>query len=123
MNPAAPRILVIDNDAQMREMVADILVENGFVVQLANDVDEALRMLETDEVALVITDLRVSPRSGLDLVAKAGAIGPAPPTVLMTAFGEHEGKVLAENPGLAGFLRKPFRQDELLRLVSELLVL
>ncbi len=117
-----PQILVVDDDARMREMVTEILVEEGFAVHLAGGVDEALRMLAVGDVALVITDLQMSPRSGLDLLTEIGAPRPDPPTILMTASLEHNGQILTEDYGLAGFLRKPFRQKELVKLVSELLI-
>ena len=117
-----PQILVVDDDPRMREMLSEILVEEGFAVHPAEGVDEALRMLAIGGVALVITDLQMSPRSGLDLLTEIGAPRPDPPTILMTASLEYNGRILTENYGLAGFLRKPFRQKELVRLVSELLI-
>src|SRR5574342_585540 len=80
-------ILVVDDDADMREMVHDMLKDRGHQVTTAGNGQEALKILGEEDYAVVLTDLRMKGMQGLELLAEIKRLHPEINVILMTAFG------------------------------------
>jgi len=108
------RILVVDDDDAMREMVISLLGDQGFEAAGAESADAALARLRDDEVDAVVSDIRMPGQSGLELVGEIHALRPETPVILMTAFGSIDSAVEAMRAGAFDYITKPFKRDELL---------
>ncbi len=111
-------ILVVDDDADMREMVHDMLKDRGHQVTTAGNGQEALKILGEEDYAVVLTDLRMKGMQGLELLAEIKRLHPEINVILMTAFGSVETAVEAMKHGASDYLTKPVRKDELVRVIE-----
>jgi two-component system response regulator HydG len=112
------RVLVVDDDQGMCELIATGLGKRGFEVTWRTSADEAFALLQTDEFDVVISDLNMRGMSGIDLCERIVANRPDIPVVVVTAFGSLETAVAAIRAGAYDFITKPF-QNEVLRLTLE----
>ncbi|RMG11527.1 MAG: sigma-54-dependent Fis family transcriptional regulator [Planctomycetota bacterium] len=107
------RILLVEDDASLRETLCDGLREDGFEVSCAASAEEALRFLSRSRPEALVTDLRMKGMSGLELCRRARELDPRLPVVVMTAFGDMEAAVEAIRAGAYDFLAKPFEAEAL----------
>jgi CheY-like chemotaxis protein len=114
-----PCILVVDDDADLRDFLALLLEDEGYRVALAADGAAALTAFDRVQPDLVLTDLQMPHMSGEALCAALQARAPRVPVVLMSA-GLDPRRVAADH-GAAGWLAKPFDLEALLRLLRRLL--
>ncbi len=110
----SPRILVVDDQKNMRTTTALMLAHQGFQVEEAPGGEEALAALANDSFDLVLTDLKMEPIDGIAVLKKAMELAPGIQVVLMTAFGTVDSAVEAMQLGAADYVAKPFKQEELL---------
>lgn len=110
-------ILVVDDDASLRDAIGMILESAGHRVELAASGPEALSALEKGRFNLVMSDLRMDPMDGLTLLSQIRARHAQLPVILMTAFGDVDKAVAAMRGGACDFLMKPFEADVLLESV------
>ncbi len=110
-------ILVVDDDPALRDAISLILEAAGHRVALAASGPEALETLERQRFNLVISDLRMDPMDGLELLARIRSLNPQLPVLLMTAFGDVDKAVAAMRGGACEFLMKPFESSVLLENV------
>src|SRR5262245_9498911 len=111
-----PRILLIEDDAEMRRMLAALLRRDGYLVTEAADADEALEWLGAGIVegepsrlpALIVSDVRLPSLSGIDLLAGARLWPRRVPVVLITGFGDARLHAEARALGAVCVLDKPF---------------
>lgn len=115
------KILVVDDEAGMRKSVGIILRRARYVVTEAPGGREAADHLGTDVFDLVITDLKMEPLSGLDLLRLVKQLSPDVEVILMTAFGTVESAVEAMKLGAFDFITKPFQPEEILLRVRNAL--
>ncbi len=117
------KVLLIDDDANLREVVSFILGEAGHEVATAADGDEGLRRIAADPPDVVLTDIRMPGRDGMEVLRQiTGAEGaPPPPVIVLTAFGTVEQAVEAMKAGAFSYLLKPFKRDELRLAVEQAL--
>jgi DNA-binding NtrC family response regulator len=108
-------ILVIEDDPTFRSFLVAILEEEGYGVVEAADGEQALLTLRRRSFDLVLSDLRLPGRDGLDLFHSAKSEGIAPPFILLTAFGTVEEAVSALKEGVTDFLTKPLKDPDTLR--------
>jgi two-component system response regulator AtoC len=106
-------ILAVDDEAGIREMLRIVLSRDGHRVLTAAGADEALATLAAEPVELVLTDLRMAPVGGLELLARARKTRPDAFVVVMTAFAEWDTAVRAMRAGAFTFVRKPFDNNHL----------
>ncbi len=118
MDEPKARILVVDDEQSMREFLEIFLVREGYAVRTAPDVDTAVAHLEADEIDLVITDMQMPERTGLDLILEAREVSPETVMIVVTAFGTTDSAISAMKEGAYDYLTKPFKVDEL-RIVIE----
>jgi len=114
-------ILVVDDEAAQRTVLAGFLRKRGFEVLQASSVGEALSEVSARTIDLVLTDLRMPGASGLDLLEGVRRINPEVPLVVMTAFGTVASAVDAMKRGAADYLTKPIDLDELDVLIARTL--
>lgn len=106
------RVLVVDDEAEVLDVVADLLVEEGYHVTCARNGREALGVLDREGFDLVLTDLGMPYLDGLGLTRAIRRLRRPPPVVVMSADREDI------NLGDVPFLRKPFEVSRLLRVVA-----
>ena len=116
-----PTLLVADDDPGLRESLERTLTREGYRVVLATDGRAALERVQAGGVDLIVTDLRMPGLTGLELLRAAKAIMPDVDVILLTAFGTVEEAVKAMKDGAYDFLTKPFRREQLIKLVDKAL--
>jgi DNA-binding NtrC family response regulator len=117
----SPRILVVDDDAEMRALLADVLREEGNEVVEASNGAEALLRLRAEPFAAIVLDKNMPGLSGLDLLPGMRTICPEIPVIMITAFGDVATYVDAVEKGASAYLFKPFRMEELLQALRQAL--
>ena len=106
-------ILVVDDEQSMRDFLESSL-GNRFLVRTAAGVDQALGILKSEKVDLVLSDIQMPGRDGMDLLQDIhDQLDYRPVVVMMTAFGTIEGAVRATQRGALDYLTKPFGMDQL----------
>ena len=115
------RVLVVDDDATMRNMVAELLEQQGYRVESAESGEEALEKIETSEFACILTDLQMPGMDGHALLGALRERCPDVPTVMMTSFGSIEVAVEAMRLGAHDFVTKPFEVDRLILTIERAL--
>ncbi len=115
------RILVVDDEAGMRAGLAEVLRRGGFAVELAVSAEDALVKLEQGGTDLLLTDLKLPGRSGLELLGELRRTDTETPAIVITAHGTIEDAVAAMKLGAIDFLTKPFSPTDLLHLATRAL--
>jgi DNA-binding NtrC family response regulator len=111
-------IVLVEDDAAQRNIMADILGAEGHRVFEASGVDEALVLTKENSPEVVVTDLKMAGRGGIDLVEEISRLPVRPETVVITAFGSIETAVRAMRLGAYDYLTKPLEREELLLAVE-----
>ena len=111
-------ILVVDDDAEMQDLVHDVLKGRGHQVTMAGSGQEALKRLTEQDYAVVLTDLRMKGMPGTELLAEIRRLYPDIGVILMTGFGSVETAVEAMKRGASDYLTKPVKNEELVRVVE-----
>ncbi|WP_088342473.1 MULTISPECIES: sigma-54 dependent transcriptional regulator [Rhodomicrobium] len=111
----ASDILIVDDEADIRELVSGILEDEGYATRLAKDSDEALNAIEERRPSLVILDiwLQGSKLDGLEVLAKVKRQHPDLPVVIISGHGNIETAVAAIKRGAYDYIEKPFKADRL----------
>jgi DNA-binding NtrC family response regulator len=110
-----PTILVVDDDPDFRELMAEILAAEGYLVRQAASAENALDALTTGPVHLVLTDQRMPGLDGLELTRRVRAASEPPEVIVMTAFGTIPQAVEAVRLGAADYITKPLESPAALR--------
>jgi two-component system response regulator PilR (NtrC family) len=118
---SSPRILVIDDEADLRELLEITLVKMGLDVDSASTVREARALLGQHEYALVLTDMRLPDGTGLELVREVAGQGRGTPIAVITAYGSAENAVVALKAGAFDYVSKPVVLDDLRTMVRSAL--
>ena len=113
------RILVVEDDDDMRESLGRILGRAGYQVQLVRDGSEAITVLQTQPFHLVLTDLVMPRMGGLELLREIRRRERDVPVVFLTAFGKPAAFAEAMDLGAIGFITKPFHAKSLLAVIRE----
>jgi two-component system, NtrC family, response regulator PilR len=112
-----PRVLVVDDEADLRELLQITLISMGFDVDLAPTIGEAKRLLAQNDYSLCLTDMRLPDGTGIELVEQISR-GPDPmPVAVITAYGSADTAVAALKAGAFDYLSKPIALDNLRTLV------
>src|SRR2546421_8129178 len=115
------RILVVDDERVIREILAEFLTLEGFSVNTVEDGEKALTELRLHPYDLLITDLKMPRLSGLQLLERIEAERLGVLTVLMTGFGPVETAIEAMKKGAYDYLLKPFKVEEVIHVVERAL--
>lgn len=113
------RILVIEDDAEMRSLLEDFIEGEGIEVESAIDGTQALRKLAGESFDVIITEIHIPGLNGLDLLPGMKKIQPQSTVIAITALGSEEIHRRAMERGADACLEKPFHLEELKRLVHQ----
>jgi two-component system response regulator PilR (NtrC family) len=116
-----PRVLVVDDEPSMRQMLLYVLRREGYEVTLATSGREAVALLEQEPVDLLISDIRMPDMNGVEVLRAARQLDPEVAGVMITAFASTETAVEALRLGASDYLSKPFDLDELKLVVRNAL--
>jgi len=111
---ATATILVIDDEAGIRESLEVLLSLEGYTVKTASDGEHGLRTLESESFDLILLDLALPGQSGLDLLPQIKERQPETPVIMITAYGTVENVVEAIRAGAENFVQKPWDNEKLL---------
>ena len=112
-------ILLVDDDASLRRVLAHHLTEAGYQVLTAANGKEGLDVFTQEQVEMVITDIKMPELSGLDLMRRISVMSPDVVVLVITAYGSIETAVEAMKLGAYDYITKPFNREDLLLTVSK----
>ena len=110
---SAGRVMIIDDEAAIRESLQILLEDDGYEVVNANDGDEGLSLLDTQAVDLVLLDFQLPDRNGLEILKDIRERDPEMAVIMITAYGTPENAVAAIQGGAANFIAKPWSNEKL----------
>src|SRR5512139_3782115 len=112
------KILVVDDSPQISKALSDLLSASGYAVRTAPSAERALQILESAKFDLIITDLKMTGMTGIDLARQVLQTTPGLPIVILTGFGDMDSVISALRLGVADYLKKPFSIDEVMSVVE-----
>ena len=118
---ARERILVVDDERGMRELLRITLKKEGYKVSTASSAQEALDLLDKGLFDLVITDIKMPQLSGIELLKRIKALDPGVPVIMITAYASVDTAVEAMKEGAYDYISKPFNVEELKHLIRNVL--
>ena len=117
----SPKILIVDDEVLLLRTLSNALREGGFDVLVASSAEEAERKLANGmPVDLLVLDVKLPGKSGLDLLSERRAAGFGGKVVVMTAFDNPDSERICRSLSVDHYLRKPFDLEKLLELVRDL---
>jgi len=112
--PDTQRILVVDDEESLRHMLRAFLTKEGYDVTVAENGEEALRILDREPFDVVLSDIRMPKLDGLGLLDGMQSGGLAPTVIMMSAYGSVDTALEAMKRGAYDYINKPFKSDEVL---------
>jgi DNA-binding NtrC family response regulator len=119
-NSIQPTLLVVDDEKHTRDGLRRLL-ENDYDVYVSGDIAGAMSVLEREHVDLLLTDLRLGPEDGMQLIERALKLPDPPICIMMTAYGSVDTAVEAMKRGAYDFVTKPLNLDKVEMLISRAL--
>jgi DNA-binding NtrC family response regulator len=114
VNPQGQRILIIDDEAGIRDSLETLLILEGFRIDLAPDGNAGLDLLTRNSYDLLLLDLALPGESGIDLLPRIKSLVPDLPVIMITAYGTVGNVVDALRAGASNFVQKPWDNEKLL---------
>src|SRR5258707_12079708 len=121
MLPEKKQVLIVDDEPNLRKILAAQLSRDGYDVLLAEDGEQGLSLLREHHIDLVVTDLKMPKIDGMTLLREALRESPNLPIVMITAHGTVDTAVEALKIGAFDYLTKPFDKDEVRQIVAKAL--
>jgi DNA-binding NtrC family response regulator len=115
------KVLIVEDEAVVRESVRDWLVEDGYEVDVAENGEEALKKIKKEEFGVIVLDLKLPGIDGLQVFEQAKELKPETKGVIITAYPSKETKEKAKRLGLMDYLAKPFKVEDLEKLITKAL--
>jgi two-component system response regulator PilR (NtrC family) len=115
------RLLVVDDERSMRELLEYMLTREGYTIALAENGRRALELIEANDYDLVLTDIKLGDLTGLDVLRASKKKNPAAVVIMISAFATTETAVEAMNEGAFDYVPKPFDNDELKQTIANAL--
>jgi two-component system phosphate regulon response regulator OmpR len=115
------RILVVDDDSRLRDLLRRYLTEQGFEVLVAEDAVRMSRLTQRERFDLLVLDLMMPGEDGLSILKRLRAANDTTPVVMLTAKGEDIDRIIGLELGADDYLAKPFNPRELLARVNAVL--
>ncbi|TWT85301.1 Transcriptional regulatory protein ZraR [Posidoniimonas polymericola] len=119
--PAAPKLLLVDDDRQVLESMADWLRDQGLDLDTADGYGDALEALGGDHYDLLLSDIRLRDGDGFDLLEQSLRRWPQTQVILLTGYGTPDAAIEAVRAGAFDYLTKPLMDDELLMSIERAL--
>jgi two-component system, OmpR family, phosphate regulon response regulator OmpR len=121
MAPKTPRVIVIDDDAELRALLQRYLGDNGFHVRTLPDPRALGAMVAREPTDILVVDLMMPHETGLELCRRLRGAGDTTPILMLTARGEPVDRILGLEMGADDYLAKPFEPRELLARLASIL--
>lgn len=115
------RILLVEDERKLLRMLTEVFAEEGHTVQGFRQVEDAEAVLEAGRFDLVVTDVRLPRRSGIELLVRAGEVDPDLPVIVISAYATRSGAREAMRLGAYDYVVKPFSLHKLVKLASRAL--
>lgn len=115
-------ILIVDDEENVSNLLSKIFVKEGYVTHTASNGNEALKIIDTSEIDVVITDIKMPGMSGIELLKKIGEIDSSIEVIMITAFATLDTAIEALRMGAKDYITKPFDLEEVLSSVKKILV-
>jgi DNA-binding NtrC family response regulator len=115
------RVLLVDDDPGVSEVIGLLLEREGYAVESAATLKEALTRVDTRAPDVVVTDLKLPDGTGLDVIAVLRGRHPGLPIVMITSYSSMESAIAALRAGAVDYVIKPFNNEEFLRAVARAL--
>ncbi|MCX8043857.1 MAG: sigma-54 dependent transcriptional regulator [Desulfobacterota bacterium] len=112
------RILIVDDEQRMRHILQIMLERRGYITDQAATAEEALQLLTTYQYSMVITDLKMPGKDGMELIREIKKIDPDYPVIVLTAYGSIESAVEAMRAGAIDYITKPFEEEKIMMTVE-----
>jgi excisionase family DNA binding protein len=119
--PERPRILIVDDEQGVRDLLTRALSGGDYDVDVAPDGKTATEQLRTIEYDLLITDLKMPGMDGLAVIREARRLFPELPVIIMTGYSTEASAIEAINLGVSGYITKPFRLPKILAAAQKAL--
>jgi FixJ family two-component response regulator len=116
-------ISVVDDDASVREALANLISSVGYEVELYASAEEFLASTDPGTAACLVLDLRMPGMGGLELLRRLTADGREPPVIVITAQGDDETRAESLAAGAVAFLNKPFKEETILGAIDSALAI
>jgi two-component system, OmpR family, response regulator len=116
-----PYVLLVEDDEDNRELMAEVLVDAGYEVGCAADGTAGLRLLAERQVDVVLTDVGMPGVGGLELARAARRLAPSAPVIVVTGYADRDDITLARGREVDEILVKPVDPDALVAAVSRVL--
>lgn len=120
-NDRTDKVLIVDDDARIRDLLKRYLSENGFEVSLAQDAKTLERALLREAIDLVVLDVMLPGEDGMSLCRRLRSEGNTTPIIMLTARGEEGDRITGLDCGADDYLGKPFNPRELLARIHAVL--
>jgi len=114
-----PHVLIVDDELNIRRVLAAMLKREGYEVTTAADGEQALATLQKTPIHVVVTDLVMPRMGGMELLQRVAADFPDVPVIVITAHGTVDSAVQALKAGAFDFITKPFEQEELKKVIAK----
>ncbi len=114
-----PHVLIVDDELNIRRVLAAMLAREGYEVTAAADGEQALAVLQKTPVHVVVTDLIMPRLGGMELLGRVAAEFPDVPVIVITAHGTVDSAVQALKAGAFDYITKPFEQEELKKVIAK----
>ncbi len=115
------RILVVDDEINMRDSIREILMDAGFECEVSEDGAKALEIMSKTDFDLVVSDIKMPNMSGIELLHAVKKEFPGSPLLLITAFSTVKQAVEVIKAGAEDYITKPFDPDDLIEMIKALL--
>jgi two-component system response regulator PilR (NtrC family) len=112
-----PAILVVDDELSMREFLKILLEKEGYTVTSVGDATKAIDQISSGTFDLVISDIKMPGMGGLTLLEKIKDINNTLPVIMITAYASPENAVIAMKSGAFDYITKPFKVDEIIKII------
>ena len=113
------KILVVDDDAGVRESVSSLISAHGFSIISCENAEDALAQLQESRILAVLTDINMPDMSGIELLDNIHQAYPQVPVILMTAYAELDIAIEAIKTGAFDFVTKPYKTSDLIRVIEK----
>ena len=120
-SPRRERLLLIDDDPGLSEVIELLLEREGYAVHRTGTVQRGVELAATGEFELVVTDLKLPDATGLDAISAIRADRPELPIIMITSYSSMESAIAALRAGAVDYIIKPFNNDEFLHAIRRAL--
>ena len=116
-----PKLLVVDDELLIRDLLYDFFSSRNYEIILAESGSKALEILGTEDVDLILTDIKMSDINGMEMLRRAETKKNGPPVIIMTGFPSVETAIEAIQLGVADYIIKPFNINRLFESIESVL--